>query len=132
MGIKTMEQTINLENQDSTLKLLELTDLNKYLTDTEKKYMHIGRIQIAFKPLTLLGMNTCLQAILRDDRCLDWKPSLMGIVETSLSRGPVYFNVHPNLTLSLTDRNLLESLQLRILTQGYNFIPGTETIARIH
>ena len=87
--------------------------------------MHIGLVQIAFKPLTLLGLNTCTQATLRDARCLNWIPSIMGAVETSLCPAPVYFNVYPNLTLSLTDRHICESVQLKLLTKGYDFLLGT-------
>jgi hypothetical protein len=129
-AIKTTEQTICLEEQDSSLNLLTIKDLQNYMI--RYKFVHIGCVQIAFKPLTLLGMNNCIQASLRDGRCLDWTPSLMGVVETSLSHGPVYFNVYPNLTLSLTDRNLTDSLNLRIQTQGYNFKAGSEAIAIVY
>ena len=51
------------------------------------------------------------------------------------SHGLVYFNVYPNLSLSLTDPNILEAATLNIKTHGYNFMPGSETIMivfRIH
>ena len=56
----------------------------------------------------------------------------MGAVETSLCYGPVYFNVYPNLTLSLTDRTIGEACNLKILTEGYNFLSGAETVAVIY
>lgn len=57
---------------------------------------------------------------------------MMAAIETSLCHGPVYFNAYPNLTLSLTDRNIGEALNLRIQTKGYDFLPGSEVIAIIY
>ena len=130
MVIKTMEQSITLENNDEILRLLESEDTSRYRKNF--KFLHISCVQVAFKPLTLLGINACLQASLRDGRSTDWSSSLMGIIETSLCHGPVFFNVYPNLPVSLTDRNINDALTLRVQTQGYNFLPGTETVAVIY
>ena len=91
--------------------------------------MHIGCIQVAFKPLTLQGLNASILAFLRDGRCIDFIPSLMGIIQTSLCQGPVYFDIYPNLTLSLNDRNFFDPITLKIQTQGYNYLPGSSTIS---
>ena len=59
----------------------------------------------------------------------------MGVMQTSLCHGPVYFNIYPNLSLSLTDPNILEVATLNIKTHGCNFMSESETIAvifRIH
>lgn len=96
------------------------------------KYIHLGLVQVALKPLTLLGQNTCLLATLRDGICNNWRASIMGAIETSLCHGPIYFNVYPNLTLSLSDSNIGESLNLRIQTNGYDYLPGFEVIAVIY
>ncbi|KAL7161480.1 hypothetical protein ACSBR2_042027 [Camellia fascicularis] len=55
----------------------------------------------------------------------------MGTVETSLSQGPVYFDVYPHLIIALEDANILDVLNVRILTKGYNFKPGTRPISLI-
>lgn len=102
-----------MEYHDKTLQLLSANDMQKYKSN-KYKYIHIGLIQIAFEPLTLLGLNASILATFWDARCLDWKPSLMGIVQTSLSHGPVYFIVYPNLSPSLTDKNLYEALILKL------------------
>ena len=52
-NIKTVEQTIPLENAKQTLKLLNLRDIERYFS--KYSYVHIGCIQVAFKPLTLKG-----------------------------------------------------------------------------
>ena len=122
---------MGLDQEVKTLRLLSLKDIEKYLK-SKYNYLHVGCIQIAFKPLTLAGLNASILSYLRDARCLDFLPSLMGIIQTSLCHGPVYFNVYPNLTLSLTDRNLFEAVSLHIQTQGYNYLPGSETISVIY
>ena len=99
------------------------------------KYVHIGLVQIAFKPLTFLGQNTSLQCTLRDGCSINWKASLMGAIETSLAHGPVYFNIYQNLSVSLTDHNLSRVLELRLQTLGYKYLPRSPPFAllyRIH
>ena len=68
-------------------------------------------------------------AYVRDGRCNDFRPSLAALIETSLYHGSVYFNISPNFSLSLTDRNLLDAMKLTIQTNGYNFKPCSEVIA---
>lgn len=130
MAIKTMERTESVESNDKIINLMNRNDLLYHMR--RYKYVHIGLVQIALKPLTLLGMDTAIQVTLRDGRCNRWRSSLMGAIETSLSHGPVYFNAYPNLTLSLTDRNIGETLNCRIQTHGYDFLPGSEVIAVIY
>lgn len=61
-------------------------------------------------------------------RNLNWNQSLMGIIQLSLAHGSVYFNVYPNLSLSLSDVNILKSIVLNVKTNGYNYSPRTEVI----
>ncbi|KAG5632672.1 hypothetical protein H5410_004389 [Solanum commersonii] len=82
--------------------------------------MHIGLVQVAFKPLTLRGLPESFIAALRDGRNHNLKKSLIGTIQTSLAYRPVYFNAYPNLQISLQDENSLSSL-----------IPGSPARARI-
>ncbi|KAK2362998.1 hypothetical protein QL285_088017 [Trifolium repens] len=77
----------------------------------------------------MLGLNSSIMAYVRDGRCKDFKPSLAALIETSLCHGPVYFDVSPNLSLSLTDKHLSDAMQLTIHTSGYNYKTGSEIIA---
>ena len=124
--VKTTEETITLDNNEMILKLLNERDIQKYRENFN--YLHIGLIQIAFKPLTLQGLPESFLAVLRDGRNNNWQQSLIGIIQSSLAHGPVYFNVYPNLQLSLTDINILDSLTLNVKTHGYNYMPGSELI----
>ncbi|KAG5629076.1 hypothetical protein H5410_000793 [Solanum commersonii] len=80
------------------------------------KFLHIGMVQIAFKPLTLKGLPETFLAALRDARNLNFRQSLMGSIESTVAYGPVYFNAQPNLQLSLTDSNILDVLTLNVKT----------------
>ncbi|KAG5632139.1 hypothetical protein H5410_003856 [Solanum commersonii] len=52
----------------------------------------------------------------------------MGSIESIVAYGPVYFNTHPNLQLSLTNANIIDALTLNVKTHGYNYAPGSELI----
>lgn len=53
-------------------------------------------------------------------------------MQTSLCHSPIYFNVYPNLSLSLKDVNLLELLSLNLKTLVIILFLGSETIAIIY
>ena len=83
------------------------------------KYLHLGLVQAAVKPLTREGLNTSVLFCLRDKRQLRYKDSLLGTIETSLSNGPVYFDCYPNFTVSLSDQNILDTLTLDVKIHNY-------------
>lgn len=61
------------------------------------KFLHIGLVQIAIKPLTMEGLNTVMHVSLRDCRHTIYKSSIIGLVETNLTNGPIYFNCFPDI-----------------------------------
>ncbi|GAV79143.1 LOW QUALITY PROTEIN: MP domain-containing protein, partial [Cephalotus follicularis] len=95
------------------------------------KYIYFALVQITIKPLTR-GLNSFVLTCLRDARHLNFDDSLIGAIETSLCNGLVYFNRYPDLTISLTDKNILETLKINIKLHGYNMLLGYEIIAIIH
>jgi len=52
------------------IKLLTDEDIDPYRK--KYKYLHIGLIQVAFKPLTLQELNASILSCLGDVRCLNW------------------------------------------------------------
>ena len=71
-GIKSLnmvEQTISLTSEEQTIQLLDALDLDKY--HEKYNFIHIGLIQVAFKPVTLNGLPASFLAVLRDARNLD-------------------------------------------------------------
>ncbi|XP_070006068.1 uncharacterized protein [Nicotiana sylvestris] len=130
---KTTEETLTVDSDHATFRLLSENDLAHYRDS--HRFLHIGLIQVAFKPLTLRGLPESFIAALRDSRNQNWKKSLIGTVQTSLAYGPVYFNAYPNLQISLNDENSLNALILSIKLHDYDYLPGTKVICicyRIH
>ncbi|KAG9459142.1 hypothetical protein H6P81_003650 [Aristolochia fimbriata] len=128
--VKTLEQSLAIEDTEQTIELLTKKDI--YPFREKYKFIHIGCVQVALKPLTIKGLDTSMLVALRDARCLNWANSLMGVMETSLTNGHVYFNIYPDLALSLSDPHLLKALSLNLRTHNYDFMPESETITVIY
>ncbi|GAV76192.1 MP domain-containing protein, partial [Cephalotus follicularis] len=120
--IQTIEQTIKITKTQQNIQLLDEKTIKELAKNF--KYIHFALVQVTIKPLTRQGLNTSILANFDD--------SLIGAIETSLCNGPVYFDGYPNLTISLTDKNILETLKINIKLHGYNMLPGSEIIAIIH
>ncbi|KAG5616237.1 hypothetical protein H5410_016061 [Solanum commersonii] len=105
-----------------------LAKLKDKLYRSQYNFLHIGMVQIVFKPLILKGLPETFLAALRDARNLNFRQSLMGSIESIVAYGPVYFNAQPNLQLSLTDSNILDALTLNVKMHGYNYAVGSELI----
>ena len=128
--IKTVEQTIALDADHEEIKLLSKRTIEKY--KEKYNYIHFGLVQIAAKPLTREGLDTSLLLCLRDNRFLEFNYSLLGMTETSLCGGPVYFDCFPNFIVSLKDKNILDALTLNIKTVNYRVKTGTFPITIIY
>ena len=128
--IKTVEQTIALDADHEEIKLLSKRTIEKH--KEKYNYIHFGLVQIAAKPLTREGLDTSLLLCLRDSRFLEFNDSLLGMAETSLCGGPVYFDCFPNFTVSLKDKNILDTLTLNIKTANYRVKTGTLPVAIIY
>ncbi|PIN17624.1 hypothetical protein CDL12_09714 [Handroanthus impetiginosus] len=89
-------------------------------------------IHVGLKPLTRLGLNTSALIIIRDRRNNQFEDSLLGIVESSLCDGPIYFKCFPNFTVSLTDPNILHSFILNIKAEGFDVKKGTPNVALVY
>ncbi|KAG5605641.1 hypothetical protein H5410_027133, partial [Solanum commersonii] len=72
--------------KDKTITILNKHDIDLYRS--QYKFLHIGMVQIAFKPLTLKGLPETFLAALRDARNLNFRQSLMGSIESTVAYGP--------------------------------------------
>ncbi|KAG5585172.1 hypothetical protein H5410_045606, partial [Solanum commersonii] len=84
--IKTTEQSLALNSSEQTIRLLNKRDVELY--KSQYKFLHIGKVQISFKPLTLKGLPETFLAALRDARNLNFRQSLMGSIESTVAYGP--------------------------------------------
>ncbi|KAH1241632.1 polyprotein [Glycine max] len=129
--IKTVENNIPL-GQDVGEEFHLLSKNSIYEHSRKYKYLHIGCVQVAIKPLIDMGIDAAVLMCLRDIRHNQFEDSLIGTVETSLGQGPIYFNCYPNKTVSLMDRNILDSLFLNIHFHGLDMKEGSIPTALIY
>jgi hypothetical protein len=82
-SVKTVEQTFAISGNNSTFHLF-----NKRFVENSKakgyKFLHIGFVQVAIKPLTRLGINASVLLCLRDARFLNFRTSILGMIQSSL------------------------------------------------
>ncbi|QHO15895.1 polyprotein [Arachis hypogaea] len=129
--IKTAENNIPLgPDFGKEFHLLTKQSVRKH--GRHYRYLHIGCVQVAVKPLIREGLNVSILMCLRDIRHNDFQDFLIGTVETSLGHGPIYFNCSPNKTVSLLDLNILDSLFLNIRIYGLNMKEGSIPTALIY
>ena len=76
--IKTSEMSISLEHDDQVKRLLDSKSIEKHKKDYN--FIHFGMIQVLAKPLTRLGLNTFIVMCLRDNRHLDYRDFIIGVV----------------------------------------------------
>ncbi|GAV86642.1 MP domain-containing protein, partial [Cephalotus follicularis] len=128
--IQTIEQTIKITKTQQNIQLLDEKTIKELAKNF--KYIHFALVQVTIKPLTRQGLNTSVLACLPDARHLNFDDSLIWAIEISLCNGHVCFDWYPDLTISLIDKNILETLKINIKLHGYNMLPGSEIIAIIH
>jgi hypothetical protein len=130
-AIKTVEQTIPISNRNEDFELFNKRFVNNSLAKGFK-FLHIGAVQVAVKPLTRLGIDASVLMCLRDARFNSFRTSILGMVHTSLYNGPVYFDTFPNITLALSDVNISKALTLNVLTSGYDMLIGSQPLVIIY
>ena len=108
--IKTSEHTISIKKEYDTLYSEEAIRNHRQ----KYKYLHIGLIQIAVKPLHRLGLDSPILLCLRDSRYKNFQNSLLAIMESNLADDPVYCNCYPNFSVDLSDPNIFKTLTLNI------------------
>ncbi|KAK3225974.1 hypothetical protein Dsin_005836 [Dipteronia sinensis] len=80
--------------------------------------------------------NWQLPDIQKDKRITDYKESILGMAETTLTYGPIYFQCYPNFTIALnTDEHKEKCLVIDIQTHNYKFIERSspyKLVYRVH
>ena len=128
--IRTFEMSVNLEQDNQIIRLLDSKFIDKHKKDGNN-FIHFCMIQVAAKPLTILGLNTSIVMCLRDNRHLDYRDYIIGAVQAGLNDGPVYFQCFPNFTVRLRDVNLLDLVVLHVKTRGFKFKAGNSPVSII-
>ncbi|KNA17889.1 hypothetical protein SOVF_075820 [Spinacia oleracea] len=116
-AVREVENTVTLREheQNVTIHLLSERFLKGFIKK-KHRYMHLGLVQIAIKPLQRDGLKAPIVICLRDSRQREFHNSLLSLVETDLSQGPFYFNCFPSFSFSLTDTYFSNVLILKVAT----------------
>ncbi|KAG5586674.1 hypothetical protein H5410_047108 [Solanum commersonii] len=78
--------------KDFLAKLKDKSDIEFY--KSQYKFLHIGMVQIVFKPLTLKGLPETFLAALRDVKNLNFRQSLMGSIESTFDEKSIPYSRH--------------------------------------
>ncbi|KAG5571278.1 hypothetical protein H5410_061044 [Solanum commersonii] len=129
-NIKTRESTIAINNTLEIIRLLKDSVNNGYRTDFN--YLHIGLVQVVSKPLFRKGLAIPVCVLLQDDRFLNFYDSLLGVLQSNLVDGPIYFNCYPNFFVDNNDPNVIDSLTLNIKSKNFTSKANTREIVIIY
>ena len=95
-NVKTVEKIYAINKEHESCYLLT-NEIRKKYKKKNCNFIHIGLVQIAVKPLSVKGINSSILLCLRDSRFINYVPSILGIMESSLRNGPIHFNCFPDL-----------------------------------
>jgi hypothetical protein len=116
--VKTVERSYALSKDKEECLLFKKKEMKEF-RNKGYRFIHLGLIQVGIKPLTRRGINAAVLLRLLDGRFTDHEQARLGMVEANISKGPIHFNVNPDLTLSLDDGAPEKALTLKINTIGY-------------
>lgn len=94
------------------------------------KYIHFGLIQIKLVGQFRAGIDTPILSIVQDER-INSNPinAIIGSVQSNLADRIVAFNLRPNFSVSITDKNIDYALRLRIELKGVTLASGHKPVA---
>ena len=130
-NVKTVEQVYGPNREYETCYFFTSSTIKAH----KKKgfnFLHIGLVQVGIKPLVRQGLNSSICMALRDIRHLNFDDSLLGVVQSNLSSGPVHFDCFPNFIVSLHDPHVLKAPTLNIKTFDTSMIEGTKQLVLIY
>jgi len=95
--LKLIKKFVNLQIGLQTAfvikpKVVQIHLKNKY------RFMHIGLVQVAIKPLLRLRVNAL---VLRDKRLEKYKCSLLAMINTNIHNGPIMLKYYPDFCVDL-------------------------------
>ena len=101
-----------------TISLLEYKHVKAALK-AGYQYAHLGMVRIGMNALHRKGQKAYVFSALFDNRWTTFTQAMIGGIETSLSDGPIQYDVFPDFSVALDDPNVLQCLTLGIQTVGY-------------
>ena len=98
-----------------TITILEYHMLDQHIRKGYN-FIHLGLIQVATIPNYQLGVNMPIMMLLRDIRLLQFKDSVIVVMERNLHDGPAFFNCYPNFSIDLNNPRTIEAIKLYLRT----------------
>lgn len=130
--IKIKEKSIKTELNLNTMMTIPMFEI-RHIQAARKagyQYAHLGMVRVGLNALHRKGQKAYVFSALFDNRWSSFTQALIGGIETSLSDGPVQYDVFPDFSVALDDVNILQCLTLGIQTQGYeNFKSKSKNLA---
>ena len=83
-SVQTHEEAISLQNGMQSIGMISHIAIAQHL-QAKYRFMHIGLVQVAVKPLLRTGINAPIYLALRDKRLRHYKSSLLCLLYTSPS-----------------------------------------------
>jgi len=120
-SVKTHEEAISLQNGMQSIGMISPIAIAQHL-QAKYRFMHIGLVQVAVKPLLGTGVNAPIYLALRDKRLRHYKSSLLAMIQTNVCKGPIFFNCYPNFMVDLTCPMTTEALKLDVHVHGDEFL----------
>jgi hypothetical protein len=99
---------------------------NKY---PDIRYIHIGLIQIKINALFRAGIDIPIIALVTDNRFTCCHQALIGGFQSNLVHQIVWFNIRPNYFISVSDPNIVDTVRLKIKTQGMSMKANSHDLA---
>ena len=128
------ETVIDISETSGTtnIQLLSKEMIEKIKKNIEHRrkigYFHIGAVHILIKSTFLVGINSPIELLLKDERIIDFKAKILGVIEGNLVYMKLKFEVHPNIQIPLSTKRLEQSLTLEhnflrkdLMKPGINF-----------
>ena len=120
-SVKTHEEAISMQNGMQSIGMISPIATAQHL-QAKHRFMHIGLVQVAVKPLIRTGVTAPIYLALRDKRLRRYKSSLLAMIQTNVYKGPIFFNCYPNFMVDLTCPMTTEALKLDVHVQGDEFL----------
>ena len=80
--MKTHEELVAIQNDLQTISLLNQNSIKSHLEE-QYRFIHIGLVQVAIKPLAKRGVDAPIYLAFRDTRLNKYKTSLLAMIQTN-------------------------------------------------
>jgi len=84
-SVKKHEEAISLQSGMQTIGMISPIAITQHL-QSKYRFMHIGLVQVAVKPLLRTGVNAPIYLALRDKRLRHYKSSLLAFIQTHVCK----------------------------------------------